>query len=125
MVAAAIHVVPDDNFDDWVVRDHDGHEFGHYPTREVAERAAEAITRERGTNSSFISLTEEPAARILRRGGRPDSSRDDQAEAGDALSHLDAVGELGCRLFEDRRRCPARTAPGSPEINQQRNVTVL
>jgi hypothetical protein len=69
MAAAAIHVVPDDNFDDWVVRDHDGHEFGHYPTREVAERAAEAITRERGTNSSFISLTEEPAARILRRGG--------------------------------------------------------
>ena len=48
MAAAAIHVVPDDNFDDWVVRDHDGHEFGHYPTREVAEPAAEAIARERG-----------------------------------------------------------------------------
>src|ERR1700692_4885461 len=123
-----------------------------------------------GTNSSFISLTEEPAARILQRGGRLDSSGDDQAEAGDALSHLDAVGmlpgprqqlsqrhhprlacnlpavmhqnqrryaldgealqqfryriavhldqphvglELGCRLFEDRRHCPARTAPKS------------
>jgi hypothetical protein len=48
MAVAAIHVVPDDNFDDWVVRDHDGHEFGHYPTREVAEPAAEAIARERG-----------------------------------------------------------------------------
>jgi hypothetical protein len=47
MAAAAIHVVPDDNFDDWVVRDHDGHEFGHYPTREVAEPVAEAIARER------------------------------------------------------------------------------
>src|SRR3979411_1619818 len=45
MAAAAIHVVPDDNFDDLVVRDHDGHEFGHYPTREVAEPAAEAIAR--------------------------------------------------------------------------------
>ena len=68
MAAAAIHVVPDDNFDDWVVRDHDGHEFGHYPTREVAEpprRSRESA----GTNSSFISLTEEPAARILRRVG--------------------------------------------------------
>ena len=42
MAAAVIYVVPDDNFDDWVVRDHDGHE-GHYPTREVAE----AIARER------------------------------------------------------------------------------
>ncbi|SDH60231.1 hypothetical protein SAMN05444171_6653 [Bradyrhizobium lablabi] len=29
MAAAAIHVVPNDNFGDWRVRDHDGHEFGH------------------------------------------------------------------------------------------------
>jgi NTE family protein len=36
-MAAAIHVVPDDNFDDWVVRNDNGHEFGHYPTREAAE----------------------------------------------------------------------------------------
>jgi hypothetical protein len=48
MAAAAIHVVPDDNFDDWVVRDHDGHEFGHYPTGEVAERAAEASRESAG-----------------------------------------------------------------------------
>ena len=29
MAAAAIHVVPDDNFDDWVVRADIGQEFGH------------------------------------------------------------------------------------------------
>jgi hypothetical protein len=50
MAAAAIHVVPEDNFDDWVVRDHDGHEFGHYPTREAAERVAEAIAQQRETD---------------------------------------------------------------------------
>jgi hypothetical protein len=47
MVAAAIHVVPDDNFDDWVVRAEIGQEFGHYPTREAAERFAQAIAQER------------------------------------------------------------------------------
>jgi hypothetical protein len=47
MSAAAIHVVPDDSFDDWIVRGDIGHEFGHYPTREAAELAAEAIARER------------------------------------------------------------------------------
>jgi hypothetical protein len=31
-MAAAIHVVPDDSFDDWVVRGDIGHEFGHYGT---------------------------------------------------------------------------------------------
>jgi hypothetical protein len=36
-MAAAIHVVPDDNFDDWVVRNDNGHGFGHYPTREAAD----------------------------------------------------------------------------------------
>ena len=48
MAAAAIHVVPDDNFDDWVVRADIGQEFGHYSTREAAERVAQAIARERG-----------------------------------------------------------------------------
>jgi len=47
MAAAAIHVVPDDNFDDWVVRADIGQEFGHYPTREAAERVAQAIAQER------------------------------------------------------------------------------
>jgi len=47
MAAAAIHVVPDDNFDDCVVRADIGQEFGHYPTREAAERVAQAIAQER------------------------------------------------------------------------------
>src|SRR4030081_184116 len=33
--------------------------------------------------------------------------------------------ELGCRPFEDRRHRPAGTAPGCPEINEQRNVAVV
>jgi hypothetical protein len=47
MTAPVIHVVPDDDFDDWVVRADIGQEFGHYPTRESAERAAKAIAQER------------------------------------------------------------------------------
>ena len=35
------------NFNDWVVRADIGQEFGHYPTREVAERVAQAIAQER------------------------------------------------------------------------------
>ena len=42
-MAAAIHVVPDDSFDDWVVRGDIGHEFGHYGTREAAELAAQDV----------------------------------------------------------------------------------
>jgi hypothetical protein len=47
MAAAAIHVVPDNSFDDWIVRGDIGQEFGHYATREAAELAAQAIARER------------------------------------------------------------------------------
>jgi hypothetical protein len=47
MAAQAIHVVPDDNFDDWAVRADIGQDFGHYPTREAAERVAQAIALER------------------------------------------------------------------------------
>jgi hypothetical protein len=47
MAAAAIHIVPDDSFDDWVVRGDIGQEFGHFPTREEAELAAEPLARER------------------------------------------------------------------------------
>jgi hypothetical protein len=43
MAAAAIHVVPDDRFDDWIVRDDAGGELGHYGTREAAEMAAELL----------------------------------------------------------------------------------
>jgi hypothetical protein len=47
MAAAAIHVVPDDSFDDWVVRGDTGQEFGHYATREAAELVAQEIARKR------------------------------------------------------------------------------
>ncbi|MEA2553221.1 MAG: hypothetical protein QOJ65_1397 [Fimbriimonadaceae bacterium] len=30
--AVAIHLIPDEAFDDWVVRDDGGQEIGHYPT---------------------------------------------------------------------------------------------
>jgi hypothetical protein len=45
MAIAAIHVVPDEGFDDWVVRDDSGYELGHYPTRESAELVSQAIAR--------------------------------------------------------------------------------
>jgi Uncharacterized protein conserved in bacteria (DUF2188) len=47
-MATAIHIVPDDSFDDWVVRDEDGSELGHYPTREEAEIVGETRARKRG-----------------------------------------------------------------------------
>jgi hypothetical protein len=46
MAGVAIHVVPDDSFDDWVVRIEVGNELGHYATREAAE-AAQAIAQDR------------------------------------------------------------------------------
>ena len=76
MAAAAIHFVPDDNFDDWVVRAHIGQEFGHYPTREAAERVAQAIAQEREAElvvhlpdgkTSRTRFAKNWAARLLRR----------------------------------------------------------
>ena len=46
MPRRSFHVLPDDNFDDWIVRDDGGRELGHFPTRETAESIAEAIARE-------------------------------------------------------------------------------
>jgi hypothetical protein len=43
-----VHVAPDDAFDDWVVREDDGREFGHYPTIESAEMVGRTIARARG-----------------------------------------------------------------------------
>jgi hypothetical protein len=54
-MVAAIHVVPDDSFDDWVVRDDCGREFGHYPTRETAELTAQAVARKSGSKI-FVHL---------------------------------------------------------------------
>ena len=76
MAAAAIHVVPDHNFDDWVVRADIGQEFGHYPTREAAERVAEVIAQEREAElvvhlpdgkTSRTRFAESWAARLFRR----------------------------------------------------------
>ena len=46
--SVTLHAVPDDMFDDWIVRGDDGRELGHFPTREAAELAAEAFMRDRG-----------------------------------------------------------------------------
>jgi hypothetical protein len=45
MAATALHIFPDDSFDDWIVRDDSGRELGHYPTREAAELVAQALAR--------------------------------------------------------------------------------
>ena len=37
MTGSSIHVAPDDAFEDWIVREEDGPQLGHYPTRETAE----------------------------------------------------------------------------------------
>jgi hypothetical protein len=71
MAAAAIHVVPDDNFDDWVVRADIGQEFGHYATLEAAERIAQAIAQEReGPNSSSTSPAEKHPNAFCKKAGR-------------------------------------------------------
>jgi hypothetical protein len=45
MPTAVIQFVPDDRFDDWVVRDDRGELIGHYGTREEAELVAQAIAQ--------------------------------------------------------------------------------
>jgi hypothetical protein len=45
MAATALHIVPDECFDDWILRDDSGRELGHYPTREAAELVAQALAR--------------------------------------------------------------------------------
>jgi hypothetical protein len=50
MATAAIHVVPDDDFDDWVVRGDVGQELGHYPTKEAAELVAQQIAQARNAD---------------------------------------------------------------------------
>ena len=48
MTLAAIHIAPDDDFDDWVVQDDSCQELGHFPTRESAELVARALAQKRG-----------------------------------------------------------------------------
>jgi hypothetical protein len=45
MAATPLHIVPDDRFDDWIVREDSGRELGHYSTREAAELVAQALAR--------------------------------------------------------------------------------
>lgn len=47
MTNAAIHIMPDASFDDWIVQDDSGREFGHYPTREAAEFVAQPLAQRR------------------------------------------------------------------------------
>jgi Uncharacterized protein conserved in bacteria (DUF2188) len=95
MAAAAIHVVPDDNFDDWVVRADIGQEFGHYPTRDAAERVAQAIAQEREAELVVhVPDGKKRAERVLQKAGQPDCSGNDPAESGAALLHLHAVDML-------------------------------
>ena len=48
MANAAVHIVPDDSFEDWVIRTGTGSELGRYATREAAELAADAMARKQG-----------------------------------------------------------------------------
>ena len=47
MARATVHVVPDENFEEWIVCDESGRELGHFPTREAAELTAQIVARER------------------------------------------------------------------------------
>ena len=47
MPDAAVYVVPDADFDDWIVRTDTGDEVAHYATREAAELVAQQIAQER------------------------------------------------------------------------------
>jgi hypothetical protein len=47
MTVAAIHIMPDYRFDDWIVQDDQGRELGHYPTREAAELVAQRLAQRR------------------------------------------------------------------------------
>lgn len=43
-----VHVIPDDAFEDWIIRDDGGRELGRFSTRDAAELAARAVLRRRG-----------------------------------------------------------------------------
>ena|ERR1700730_13523442 len=79
MAALTLHIVPDDSFDDWVVRDASGHELGHYPTREAAQLSAEAVARKRG-GELIVHLPDGRTSHMsFKKGGSPDCSGDDGA----------------------------------------------
>jgi len=116
MAAVAIHVVPDNNFDDWVVRPDIGQEFGHYLTREAAERIAQAIAREREAELAVHLRTEERAERVLQKTGPPDCSGDDPAASDDGLLHLHAVDMLAGPCQQLRQRHDPGLARNLPAV---------
>lgn len=48
MPVVAIHIRPDDSFDDWIVQDDSGRQLGHYSTREAAELFARPLAQKCG-----------------------------------------------------------------------------
>ena len=75
MAPAAIHVVPDDNFDDWVVRGNIGQEFGHSPP-ERKPSSPPSRSRENARPNSIIHLPDGRTSRkSFKRDGPPDCSR--------------------------------------------------
>jgi hypothetical protein len=123
MAAAAIPVVPDDNFDDWVVRADMGQEFGHYPTREAAELVAQAIAQERKAEL-VVHLPDGKTSRTrFTKSWPPDCSGDDPAESGGALLHLHAVEMLAgpCQqLRQGHDTGLARNLPAVAHEHQRR-----
>jgi hypothetical protein len=67
MAAATIHVVPDDNFDDWVVRADVGRNSATTPLEKPPNGLRRRSRKSARPNSSSTSRTEEPAERILQK----------------------------------------------------------
>jgi hypothetical protein len=80
IATTVIHIVPDDNFDDWVVRAESGREIGHFPTRETAELLARQIA----SDNNVELVIHLPDGRVLRGSSAKGclASRDENAKAG-------------------------------------------
>jgi hypothetical protein len=68
----AIYVVPDENFDDWVVRDESGHELGHYPGR-LPSWLPDLWRGTAGASLSFASLRAHNPRKIHNAVSRPEA----------------------------------------------------
>jgi hypothetical protein len=180
MPDAAVYVIPDADFDDWIVRTDAGDEVAHYATREAAELVAQQIALERTIDlvvhlpdgrTTRKKVRERMSIQAIRgiivgsaaasrahacgmlsapchelgQGHEPRSARDfravaQQHQGWDTLDrkalhklrrgigiHFDQPNlwlELAGGLRENRRHRLTGTAPGRPEIDQQRNVAM-
>ena len=70
MAAAATHVVPDDNFDDQVVRAYIGQEFGHYSPEKPPNGSRRRSRKSERPNSSSTSRTENEPNAFCKKLGR-------------------------------------------------------